>query len=378
MFRLLKTEGAARRGEMTTAHGTVETPLFMNVATAGAIRGGVSADDLLAVNCPVCLCNTYHLHLRPGEDVVKHLGGLHRFMHWEGPILTDSGGFQVFSLAKGKRVWEEGVTFTSYLDGKTIFLGPEESMRIQAALGSDIAMAFDECTALPADKRTLRRAMDRTTRWLERSLEEHRRLLSEGEAVNPGQKLFGICQGGTDLALRREHMQNLASCDVDGVAVGGLSVGESAGDMYAVLEEVAPLMPADKPRYLMGVGTPLNILEGVYRGIDLFDCVLPGRNAYRGNVFTYGGRIRLLAEKYRLDDRPIEAGCTCPACRSFSRGYIRHLLKSGERLGMRLCVLHNLHFYNDLMARIRQALDEERFASFYAMYRERLGEVADD
>ena len=378
MFRLLKTEGAGRRGEMTTAHGTVQTPLFMNVATAGAVRGGVSADDLAEVACPVCLCNTYHLHLRPGEDTVRALGGLHRFIHWEGPVLTDSGGFQVFSLAKGKRVREEGVTFTSYLDGQTVFLGPEESMRIQAALGSDIAMAFDECTALPADRAVLHRAMDRTTRWLERSLAEHRRLLAEGQTANPGQKLFGICQGGTDLALRRKHAKTVATFDVDGVAVGGLSVGESAEEMYAVLEAVTPLMPVVKPRYLMGVGTPLNILEGVYRGIDLFDCVLPGRNAYRGNVFTYGGRIRLLAEKYRLDDRPIEEGCACPACRSFSRGYIRHLLKSGERLGMRLCVLHNLYFYNDLMARIRQALDEGRFASFYAFYRERLGEVAQD
>lgn len=378
MFHLLKTQGAARRGEMETAHGTVQTPLFMNVATAGAVRGGVSADDLSAVNCPVCLCNTYHLHLRPGADAVRALGGLHTFMHWAGPVLTDSGGFQVFSLAKGKRVREEGVTFTSYLDGATVFLGPEESLRIQADLGSDIAMAFDECTALPADKRTLCRAMDRTTRWLERSLSEHRRLLSEGAAVNAGQKLFGICQGGTDLSLRRSHVKTVSAFGVDGVAVGGLSVGESAEEMYAVLEEVTPFMPADKPRYLMGVGTPLNILEGVYRGIDLFDCVLPGRNAYRGNVFTGNGRIRLLAEKYRLDGRPIEEGCACPACRSFSRGYIRHLLKSGERLGMRLCVLHNLYFYNDLMARIRQALDEGRFAAFYETYRERLGEVAQD
>ena len=378
MFRLIRTEGAARRGEMTTAHGTVQTPLFMNVATAGAIRGGVSADDLKDVNCPVCLCNTYHLHLRPGEDVVRAFGGLHAFIHWDGPILTDSGGFQVFSLAKGKRVREEGVTFTSYLDGKTVFLGPEESMRIQAALGSDIAMAFDECVALPADRAVLLCAMDRTTRWLERSRAEHARLLASGNCLNPGQKLFGIVQGGTDLALRRAHAQKISSFDVDGVAIGGLSVGEKAREMYAVLEEVTPFLPADKPRYLMGVGTPLNILEGVYRGIDLFDCVLPGRNAYRGNVFTYNGRIRLLAEKYRLDDRPIEEGCTCPACRSFSRGYIRHLLKSEERLGMRLCVLHNLHFYNDLMARIRAALDGGAFTAFYEEYRERLGEVAND
>lgn len=320
MFRLLKTCGSARRGEWITAHGTVQTPLFMNVATAGAVRGGVSTDDLAAVNCPVCLCNTYHLHLRPGEDVVRALGGLHRFIHWNAPILTDSGGFQVFSLAKGKRVREEGVTFTSYLDGKTVFLGPEESMRIQAALGSDVAMAFDECAALPAEKRALRKSVDRTTRWLERCRTEHARLLESGEAVNPGQMLFGICQGGTDPALRAAHMKTIAGMDLDGYAVGGLSVGESSEEMYEILDTVTPEMPGDKARYLMGVGTPLNILEGIRRGIDLFDCVLPGRNAYRGNVFTYGGRIRLLAEKYRLDGRPIEEGCTCPACRSYSRG----------------------------------------------------------
>ncbi|MBP5288853.1 MAG: tRNA guanosine(34) transglycosylase Tgt [Clostridia bacterium] len=378
MFRLLTTRGEARRGEMKTAHGAVQTPLFMNVATAGAVRGAVSADDLKDVGCPVCLCNTYHLHLRPGEDTISALGGLHRFIHWEGPILTDSGGFQVFSLAKGKRVREEGVTFTSYLDGKTVFFGPEESMEIQAALGSDIAMAFDECVALPADGAALRRSADRTTRWLERCVSARDKLLSEGACANPGQKLFGICQGGTDLSLRKKHMRAIASLDLAGYAVGGLSVGESAREMYAVLEAVAPEMPREKPRYLMGVGTPLNVLEGVYRGIDLFDCVLPGRNAYRGNVFTYGGRLRLLAEKYRLDGRPIEEGCSCPACRSFSRGYIRHLLKSGERLGMRLCVLHNLYFYNDLMARIRAALDQGSFEAFYGEYRARLGEVAKD
>ena len=376
MFQLLKTEGAARRGRLTLPHGAAETPLFMNVATAGAVRGGVSADDLAAVGCPVCLCNTYHLHLRPGEDTVRALGGLHRFMHWSGPILTDSGGFQVFSLAKGKRVREEGVTFTSFLDGRTVFMGPEESMRIQGALGSDIAMAFDECVALPAKGAYLQESVRRTTRWLERCAAEREKLAAAG--VAPEQKLFGIGQGGTDLNLRREHMRRIAAMDLDGYAVGGLSVGEAAAEMYAVLEAVAPEMPAEKPRYLMGVGTPLNILEGVARGIDLFDCVLPGRNAYRGNVFTYGGRLRLTAEKYRLDDRPIEPGCACPACRSFSRGYIRHLLKSEERLGMRLCVLHNLYFYNDLMARIRAALDEGRFAAFYEAYRFRLGEVAED
>ena len=370
MFTLRKTDGKARRGSLETPHGVIETPVFMSVATAAAIRGGVSTDDLLEVGTPVALSNTYHLHLQPGEEIVSALGGLHSFMHWNGPILTDSGGFQVFSLQKIRRLKEEGATFTSYLDGRKIFMGPEESMQIQSALGSDIAMAFDECIENPAPRDYVEKSVARTTRWLSRCKDEHERLASLPETINPGQLLFGINQGGTYDDIRIAHMKEIAAFDLDGYAIGGLSVGESAAEMNRVIEAVEPYMPADKPRYLMGVGTPVNILDGVFRGVDFFDCVLPLRNAQHGNVFTWNGKVRILREKYKLDESPIDENCHCPACRSYSKAYIRHLLKADERLGMRLCVLHNLWFYNELMAKIRKAIEEERFTKFYETYRE--------
>ena len=370
MFTLRKTDGKARRGSLETPHGVIETPVFMSVATAAAIRGGVSTDDLLEVGTPVALSNTYHLHLQPGEEIVSALGGLHSFMHWNGPILTDSGGFQVFSLQKIRRLKEEGATFTSYLDGRKIFMGPEESMQIQSALGSDIAMAFDECIENPAPRDYVEKSVARTTRWLSRCKDEHERLASLPETVNPGQLLFGINQGGTYDDIRIAHMKEIAAFDLDGYAIGGLSVGESAAEMNRIIEAVEPYMPADKPRYLMGVGTPVNILDGVFRGVDFFDCVLPLRNAQHGNVFTWNGKVRILREKYKLDESPIDENCHCPACRSYSKAYIRHLLKADERLGMRLCVLHNLWFYNELMAKIRKAIEEERFTKFYETYRE--------
>ena len=370
MFTLRKTDGKARRGSLETPHGVIETPVFMSVATAAAIRGGVSTDDLLEVGTPVALSNTYHLHLQPGEEIVSALGGLHSFMHWNGPILTDSGGFQVFSLQKIRRLKEEGATFTSYLDGRKIFMGPEESMQIQSALGSDIAMAFDECIENPAPRDYVEKSVARTTRWLSRCKDEHERLAALPETVNPGQLLFGINQGGTYDDIRIAHMKEIAAFDLDGYAIGGLSVGESAAEMNRVIEAVEPYMPADKPRYLMGVGTPVNILDGVFRGVDFFDCVLPLRNAQHGNVFTWNGKVRILREKYKLDESPIDENCHCPACRSYSKAYIRHLLKADERLGMRLCVLHNLWFYNELMAKIRKAIEEERFTKFYETYRE--------
>lgn len=370
MFILKVKEGRARRGALETPHGVIETPVFMSVGTAAAIRGGVSADDLAEIGSPVELSNTYHLHMQPGEELIRRLGGLHEFMHWNGPILTDSGGFQVFSLRNLRRIKEEGAYFTSYLDGRRIFMGPEESMRIQCALGSDIAMAFDECIENPSPRDYVEKSVARTTRWLCRCKEEHARLAAQAETVNPGQLLFGINQGGTYDDIRAEHMRKIAAFDLDGYAIGGLSVGESAEEMYRIIDAVEPFMPENKPRYLMGVGTPLNILEGVYRGVDFFDCVLPLRNAQHGNVFTWGGKIRILAEKFKYDPSPIAEGCGCPACRSYSKAYIRHLLKADERLGMRLCVLHNLYFYNEMMARIRAEIERGTFTEFYKHYRE--------
>jgi len=365
MFQLIKKEDRARRGCLKTAHGMIETPVFMNVGTAAAIRGGASTDDLRAIDCQVVLSNTYHLHMQPGEELIARLGGLHGFMNWDKPILTDSGGFQVFSLQNIRKITEEGVSFTSYRDGKRIFMGPEESMQIQTALGSDIAMAFDECIENPAPRDYVIRSVARTVRWLKRCKDEHDRLWEK----NPGrQLLFGINQGGIYDDIRVSNMQEIAELPMDGFAIGGLSVGEDAESMYRIIAAVEPFMPENKPRYLMGVGTPENILEAIHLGIDFFDCVLPLRNAQHGNVFTFSGRMRLLAEKYKYDPSPIEEGCLCPACRSYSRAYIRHLLKADERLGMRLCVLHNLYFYNTLTRRIRETLDEGRFEDFYRRY----------
>ena len=376
MFELLKTQGKARRGRFVCAHGEVQTPVFMNVGTQGAIKGAVSAHDLKDIGCQVELSNTYHLHLRPSDAVVRQMGGLHKFMDWDGPILTDSGGFQVFSLSGLRKITEEGVTFASHIDGKRIFMGPEESMQIQSNLGSDIAMAFDECVENPAPHEYVKASCERTLRWLERCKKEHDRLNSLPDTVNPQQMLFGINQGGTHPDLRIWHMKETAKIDCDGYAIGGLAVGEPTQVMYDIIDAVEPYMPKDKPRYLMGVGTPSNIIEGVARGVDFFDCVMPARNARHGKLFTWEGTINIKNEKYKLDERPISPGCQCPACRSFSRAYIRHLLSAGEMLAMRLTVLHNLYFYNELMLRIRQALDEERFDQFRAEYSEKLGRPA--
>ncbi|MDD7503712.1 MAG: tRNA guanosine(34) transglycosylase Tgt [Clostridium sp.] len=376
-FELLKQEGRARRGRLTTVHGVIETPVFMNVGTAAAIRGGASTDDLREIGCTVELSNTYHLHIRPGDELIRSLGGLHIFMNWDKPILTDSGGFQVFSLAHRRKIREEGVSFVSYIDGKKIFMGPEESMRIQSNLGSTIAMAFDECIANPSPRDYVERSIERTTRWLARCREELDRLNALPNTLNQEQLLFGIGQGGVYNDLRIRHMRHIRNIPCAGYAIGGLSVGETAEEMYEVIDAVEPEMPKDKPRYLMGVGTPLNILEAVNLGVDLFDCVLPLRNAQHGNVFTWKGKLRLLAEKHKLDSLPIDEDCRCPACRSYSRAYIRHLLKADERLGMRLCVLHNLYFYNEMMREIRSAIDEGRFKEFYNKYRSILGEFAD-
>lgn len=370
MFILKLKEGKARRGALETPHGIIETPVFMSVGTAAAIRGGCSTDDLLEVGSPVELSNTYHLHMQPGEELIRRLGGIHKFMHWDKPVLTDSGGFQVFSLRNLRKIKEEGAYFTSYLDGRRIFMGPEESMQIQCALGSDIAMAFDECIENPSPRDYVERSVARTTRWLYRCKAEHTRLAEQADCINPGQLLFGINQGGTYDDIRTEHMKEIAALDLDGYAIGGLSVGETPEEMYRIISAVEPFMPENKPRYLMGIGTPLNILEGVYRGVDFFDCVLPLRNAQHGNVFTWNGKIRILAEKFKYDPAPIEEGCGCPACRSYSKAYIRHLLKADERLGMRLCVLHNLYFYNSMMSRIRAELDRGTFTEFYMQYRE--------
>ena len=348
----------------------------MNVGTQGAIKGAVSAHDLKQLGCQIELSNTYHLHLRPGDNVVRHFGGLHRFMDWDGPILTDSGGFQVFSLSGLRKISEEGVTFASHLDGRRIFMGPEESMQIQSNLGSDIAMAFDECVENPAPYDYVKASCERTLRWLERCKIEHDRLNSLSDTVNPGQMLFGINQGGTYPDLRVWHMQQTAKIDCDGYAIGGLAVGEPTEVMYQIIEAVEPYMPKDKPRYLMGVGTPSNIIEGVARGIDFFDCVMPARNARHGKLFTWEGTVNIKNEKHKLDARPISESCQCPACRSFSRGYIRHLFAAGEMLGMRLAVMHNLYFYNELAARIRQALDDGCFEQFRQEYSERLGKPA--
>lgn len=373
MYTLIKQEGNARLGTFETVHGTVQTPVFMNVGTAGAIKGAVSADDLKTLGCQVLLCNTYHLHVRPGDKLVAEAGGLHKFVHWDAPILTDSGGFQVFSLAQLRKIKEEGVTFNCHLDGHRIFMGPEESMRIQANLGSTIAMAFDECVENPAEYGYAKKSCERTYRWLVRCKTELDRLKSEGKAVNAKQMLWGINQGCTYEDLRQTHMKNIATLDLDGYAIGGLAVGESAEEMYRVIEAVEPFMPKDKPRYLMGVGTPVNILEAVYRGIDFFDCVMPSRNARHGHLFTSKGIINIKNEKYTRDFSPIDENCGCPVCGTYSKAYVRHLIKADEMLGMRLAVMHNLFFYNDLMRKIRQALSEGRYEEFYREQREILG-----
>lgn len=373
MYKLLKQENRARRGEFHTVHGTIQTPAFMNVATAAAIKGGLSAYDLREIKCQVMLSNTYHLHLRPGDENVRKLGGIHKFTGWQGPVLTDSGGFQVFSLAKLRNIREEGVTFASHIDGHRIFMGPEESMRIQSNLGSTIAMAFDECMQNPAEYDYARNSCARTVRWLQRCKTEHDRLNAAEGTVNPHQMLFGINQGSTYADLRIEHMKAIAELDLDGYAIGGLAVGEPTEEMYRIIEAVEPHMPKNKIRYLMGVGTPANILEAVYRGVDLFDCVMPSRNARHGHAFTNAGCRNLLNAKYTLDDQPIDPECDCPVCRRHSRAYIHHLFKAGEMLAMRLTVMHNLYFYNNLMERIRDALDTGTFQSFYDTYAQVLG-----
>ncbi len=373
MFKLIKTENKARRGEFITPHGTVQTPAFMNVATCGAIKGAVSALDLKNIKCQVQLCNTYHLHLRPGDGHVKALGGLHAFTRWDGPILTDSGGFQVFSLAKLRNIKEEGVYFNSHIDGRKIFMGPEESMTIQSNLGSTIAMAFDECVENPSPYDYTKQSVERTTRWLKRCQTKMAELNAAEGTINPQQMLFGINQGGTYTDLRVNHMQEIAALNLDGYAIGGLAVGEPTEVMYQIIEEVEPFAPKDKIRYLMGVGTPVNILEAVHRGVDLFDCVMPSRNARHGQLFTWEGVRNINNAKYELDPSPIDVHCDCPTCRHFSRAYLRHLIKSGEMLGMRLAVLHNLYFYNNLMAVIREKLDEGTFEDFYREQREILG-----
>ncbi|WP_277668293.1 tRNA guanosine(34) transglycosylase Tgt [Caproiciproducens galactitolivorans] len=365
MYKLIRNEGTARRGELVTPHGTVQTPAFMNVATCGAIKGGLSALDLKELKCQVQLCNTYHLHLRPGDETVKKLGGLHRFTRWDGPILTDSGGFQVFSLAKLRNIQEEGVTFASHIDGHRIFMGPEESMRIQSNLASTIAMAFDECVENPAEYDYARKSCQRTVRWLYRCKAEMDRLNSLPDTINRKQMLWGINQGSTYEDLRIENMRQIRELDLDGYAIGGLAVGESTEEMYRIIEAVEPEMPKDKPRYLMGVGTPENILEAVKRGVDIFDCVMPSRNARHGHVFTWEGCRNLFNAKYTLDEAPLDESCDCPTCRDFSRAYIHHLFKSGEMLAMRLCVTHNIYFYNTLLERIRKSLDEGNFQEFY-------------
>ncbi len=364
MYELLKKDGRAKRGRFTTVHGVIETPVFMNVGTAAAIKGAVSTDDLRGIKTQVELSNTYHLHVRPGDEVVKKLGGLHKFMNWDKPILTDSGGFQVFSLAKLRKIKEEGVHFNSHIDGHKIFMGPEQSMQIQSNLASTIAMAFDECPSSVADRKYMTNSVERTTRWLKRCKDEMARLNSLPDTINPHQMLFGINQGGIYEDIRIEHAQQIAELNLDGYAVGGLAVGESHEEMYRILDAVVPHLPENKPTYLMGVGTPANILEAVDRGVDFFDCVYPSRNGRHGHVYTNHGKMNLFNAKYELDDRPIEEGCNCPACRSYSRAYIRHLLKAKEMLGMRLCVLHNLYFYNTMMEEIRAAIDAGEFQAY--------------
>ena len=367
-YKLLKKDGNARLGEFTTVHGKVMTPAFQNVATCGAIKGGLSAHDLKEIRAQVMLCNTYHMHLRPGDEVVRDMGGLHKFTGWQGPILTDSGGFQVFSLAKLRKITEEGVTFNSHLDGHKMFIGPEQSMQIQANLGSTIAMAFDECVENPAAWEYSKASCERTVRWLVRCKQELQRLKNEGKAVNPDQLLFGINQGCTFPDLRIEHMKQIAELDLDGYAIGGLAVGEPAEVMYEIISAVEPFAPADKIRYLMGVGTPGNIIEAVYRGVDLFDCVMPSRNARHGHLFTWDGIINIKNAKYERDESPIDPQCDCPVCRNYSRAYIRHLQKADELLGMRLAVMHNLYVYNHLMERIREELQNGTFTQFHDRY----------
>lgn len=368
MYKLLKQEGAARRGEFSTVHGVIQTPVFMNVGTAAAIKGGVSSLDLVDLKCQVELCNTYHLHVRPGDEIIYKLGGLHKFMNWHKPILTDSGGFQVFSLAKLRKIKEEGVYFNSHVDGRRIFMGPEESMRIQSHFGSTIAMAFDECVENPAPRSYSQKSCERTTRWLKRCIAEMKRLNSMEGTINPNQLLFGINQGCTYDDIRIEHMKAISELDLDGYAIGGLAVGEPTEVMYRIIESVEPFMLKDKPRYLMGVGTPSNIIEGVYRGVDFFDCVMPSRNARHATIFTWNGIMHLTNARYELDERPIDPECDCPTCRNFTRAYIRHLFKADEQLAGRLAVMHNLYFYNTLMERIREALDEGRYGEFRAKY----------
>ena len=377
-FELKKQSGAARRGVFHTVHGDIQTPVFMNVGTCAAIKGGVSTMELREIDCQVELSNTYHLHIRPGDKLIKELGGIRKFMNWDGPVLTDSGGFQVFSLAQLRKITEEGVRFASHIDGRRIFMGPEESMQIQSNLASTIAMAFDECVENPAPYEYVKQSCERTARWLVRCRDEMARLNSLPDTINPQQLLFGINQGGTYEDLRIEHMHKIAELDLAGYAIGGLAVGEATEDMYRIIDAVEPHMPKDKPRYLMGVGTPCNILEAVHYGVDFFDCVMPSRNARHGNLFTWHGKMNLLNEKYAKDPRPIDEGCDCPACRHYSRAYIRHLIKAKESLGMRLAVAHNLYFYNNLTREIRKALDGGYFESFYQKYRLILGERSVD
>ncbi len=370
MYRLIKQDGAARRGEFSTPHGTVQTPAFMNVGTLAAIKGALSASDLQMIGCQVELSNTYHLHIRPGDELIKRMGGLHKFMTWDGPILTDSGGFQVFSLAQLRQIKEEGVSFHSHVDGRKLFIGPEESMRIQANLGSDVAMAFDECVKIPSPKEYFDKSCDRTYRWLVRCKAALAQYNAEPDAVNPGQMLFGINQGGVYHDLRVRHMQQIAELDLPGYAIGGLAVGETAEEMYDTIEAVEPYMPKDRPRYLMGVGTPGNIIEAVSRGVDLFDCVMPARNGRHAHLFTKSGIINLKNEKYMADENPIDPQCSCPVCRRYSRAYIRHLFVAKEALALRLSVMHNLWFYNNLMVEIRDAIENGCFTEYKAKYAE--------
>lgn len=368
MYKLKKQEGNARRGELETPHGTVQTPVFMNVGTAAAIKGALSAVDLKTIGCQVELSNTYHLHLRPGDELVRDMGGLHKFMTWDGPILTDSGGFQIFSLASLRKISEEGVKFNSHIDGRHIFMGPEESMRIQANLGSDIAMAFDECIKIPSPREYVEKSCDRTYRWLVRCKAALSEYNSREDAVNPGQMLFGINQGATFADVRIEHMKKIAELDLPGYAIGGLAVGETHQEMYDTIQAVEEYMPKDKPRYLMGVGTPGNIIEGVARGVDFFDCVMPARNGRHGHLFTWNGIINIKNEKYMRDEQPIDPECDCPVCKRYSRAYVRHLFKANEMLAMRFAVMHNLYFYNKLMEKIRMSLDNDNFAQFRSKY----------
>ena len=368
MYTLKKQEGCARRGELETPHGTVQTPVFMNVGTAAAIKGALSAADLKTIGCQVELSNTYHLHLRPGDELVRDMGGLHKFMTWDGPILTDSGGFQIFSLASLRKISEEGVRFNSHIDGRHIFMGPEESMRIQSNLGSDIAMAFDECIKIPSPREYVEKSCDRTYRWLVRCKAALAEYNSREDAVNPGQMLFGINQGAVFTDIRIEHMKKIAELDLPGYAIGGLAVGETHQEMYNTIQAVEEFMPKDKPRYLMGVGTPGNIIEGVARGVDFFDCVMPARNGRHGHLFTWNGIINIKNEKYMRDDLPIDPECDCPVCKRYSKAYIRHLFKANEMLAMRFAVMHNLYFYNKLMERIRESLEADNFEQFRGKY----------